>query len=182
MIRGFALHDEIETYESLGMPTAEALRTATVNASIALGDRKSFGSIEVGKRADLLLLERNPLQTAKNFAKHERGHGAWHLARPRHASVDQRQHAIDLHASCRRSLSGPPVAEPDCVAHHGDVLPRRRRLGLQRPDVAGAGFDASLNWASRRRRERIATFWALVKLPTDDTVLDWQYHPQQWRR
>src|SRR5947209_6803236 len=41
-IRGFALHDELETMESLGMPAGEALRTATTNAAIALGeDRKS---------------------------------------------------------------------------------------------------------------------------------------------
>jgi Amidohydrolase family len=66
-IRGFALHDEVETFESLGMPTAEALRTVTVNSSIALGDPRSFGTIEPGKRADLLLLDRNPLETVRNL-------------------------------------------------------------------------------------------------------------------
>ncbi len=66
-IRGFALHDEVETFESLGMPTAEALRTVTVNSSIALGDPAAFGTIEPGKRADLVLLDHNPLETVRNL-------------------------------------------------------------------------------------------------------------------
>ncbi len=66
-IRGFALHDELETFESLGMPTIDALRSATVNAAAALGDAGSFGSIELGKRADLLLLDKDPLLTVRNL-------------------------------------------------------------------------------------------------------------------
>ena len=66
-IRGLALHDEVETFENLGMPTAEALKTVTVNSSIALGDPASFGTIETGKRADLLLLDHNPLDTVRNL-------------------------------------------------------------------------------------------------------------------
>ena len=66
-IRGFALHDEVETFESLGMPTAEALRTVTVNSAIALGDPAAFGTIEPGKRADLLLVDHNPLETVRNL-------------------------------------------------------------------------------------------------------------------
>jgi hypothetical protein len=66
-IRGFALHDELETYESMGMSPVAALRTATVNAATALGDPASFGSIELGKRADLLLLDGNPLESVRNL-------------------------------------------------------------------------------------------------------------------
>jgi imidazolonepropionase-like amidohydrolase len=56
-VSGFALLDELETFESLGMTPAEVLKTATVNASIALGDPSGFGTIEAGKRADLVLLD-----------------------------------------------------------------------------------------------------------------------------
>jgi hypothetical protein len=65
-IPGFALIDELEHMESLGMPPGQVLRTATINAAIALGDERSFGTIEPGKRADLLLLDRNPLESIRN--------------------------------------------------------------------------------------------------------------------
>jgi cytosine/adenosine deaminase-related metal-dependent hydrolase len=42
----------------------DAIRTATVNPSQFLGMDKEFGTIAVGKRADLLLIERNPLEDA----------------------------------------------------------------------------------------------------------------------
>jgi hypothetical protein len=66
-IRGFALHDELETFESLGMPTIQVLRSATVNAAAALGQPRSFGAIDLGMRADLLLLDRNPLESVTNL-------------------------------------------------------------------------------------------------------------------
>jgi imidazolonepropionase-like amidohydrolase len=45
----------------LGLTPAEALRTATVNPAKWRGESASEGTIEKGKRADLLLLRSNPL-------------------------------------------------------------------------------------------------------------------------
>src|SRR5688572_29736678 len=45
----------------------EAIRTATVNPAKFLGQEHEFGTIAVGKRADLLLLERNPLEEVSAF-------------------------------------------------------------------------------------------------------------------
>ena len=47
-----------------GLTPFDAIRTATVNPSRFLGMDKEFGTIAVGKRADLLLIERNPLETS----------------------------------------------------------------------------------------------------------------------
>ena len=44
-----------------GLTPYEAIRTATVNAAQLLRKSGEFGTIEVGKRADLLLLDSNPL-------------------------------------------------------------------------------------------------------------------------
>ncbi|HEY8567827.1 amidohydrolase [Microbulbifer sp.] len=42
---------------------SQALRTMTINAAWQLGMEKEIGSLEVGKRADLVILDRNPLST-----------------------------------------------------------------------------------------------------------------------
>jgi imidazolonepropionase-like amidohydrolase len=43
------------------------LRAATLDNAIALGLAQDLGSIEPGKRADLLLLTQNPLQTISAY-------------------------------------------------------------------------------------------------------------------
>lgn len=63
---GFGLHQEMETLVEAGVPPFEALKAATVNASRALGHEEDFGSIEIGSRADFVLIEGNPLEDLKN--------------------------------------------------------------------------------------------------------------------
>jgi len=66
---GLSLHQEIELFVETGIPPLEALKSATVYASRALGHEEDFGSIEVGTRADLLLIEGDPLVDLKNIRK-----------------------------------------------------------------------------------------------------------------
>jgi imidazolonepropionase-like amidohydrolase len=49
-----------------GLSPGEALLTATLNPAEFLGWEKEFGSISAGKRADLVLLERNLLTDIRN--------------------------------------------------------------------------------------------------------------------
>jgi hypothetical protein len=62
----FALHDELCELVSAGLHPYAALRAATTNASEFLGELDIAGTIEPGKRADLLLLDENPLQDISN--------------------------------------------------------------------------------------------------------------------
>lgn len=55
---------EIELMEKYGMPTAEVLKTATLNSARCLGIEDQYGSIENGKFADLVLMKENPLEHA----------------------------------------------------------------------------------------------------------------------
>jgi imidazolonepropionase-like amidohydrolase len=48
------------------MPTHEILRTATIVGADAIGLAKDLGSIEVGKLADLQVLDKNPLENIRN--------------------------------------------------------------------------------------------------------------------
>jgi imidazolonepropionase-like amidohydrolase len=58
---GFALQKELELLVEAGLSPADALRSATIWPAEFLGMSDSIGSIATGKRADLLLLDGNPL-------------------------------------------------------------------------------------------------------------------------
>lgn len=66
---GFSLHDELAELVAAGLPPMEALQTATLNAAKYLGMTDAFGTVEVGKMADLILLEANPLADINNTRK-----------------------------------------------------------------------------------------------------------------
>lgn len=63
---GFSLHDELLLMVKGGMPTLEALRSATINPAIFMNKTDDFGSVEVGKLASLVLLNKNPLENIEN--------------------------------------------------------------------------------------------------------------------
>ncbi len=63
---GFSLHQELELLVQSGLSEMDALQAATRNAAGFLGVLDSYGTIEKGKIADLLLLEANPLQNIRN--------------------------------------------------------------------------------------------------------------------
>ena len=58
---GFAIHDELALLVDAGLSPLEALQAATINAARFLGREAELGSVEVGKLADLVLLEADPL-------------------------------------------------------------------------------------------------------------------------
>lgn len=59
---GFSIHGELRTLVEAGLSPFDALRAGTVNAAAFLGEAGVFGTVRVGARADLLLLEGNPLK------------------------------------------------------------------------------------------------------------------------
>ena len=59
---GFLFHRELELYEKSGIPSAEVLKLATIKAAEIIGVSNLFGSIEVGKQADLILIDGNPIK------------------------------------------------------------------------------------------------------------------------
>ena len=63
---GFSLHDELALLVQAGLTPMEALQAATRNPAKFLGKLDSFGTIERGKIADLVLLEANPLEDIRN--------------------------------------------------------------------------------------------------------------------
>ena len=66
VVPGFSLHDELELFVKAGLNPMEALQTATRNPAIYLGLIDMVGTVETGKKADLVLLEANPLENISN--------------------------------------------------------------------------------------------------------------------
>lgn len=165
-IRGFALHDELETFESLGMPTIDALRATTVNAAAALGDAGSFGSIELGQRADLLLLDQNPLLTVRNL-RDPRGvmvRGIW-LDAATLASIRESVRTIYATAGADPTLDNPSPAQIDALVAEMEALGAKGWIfndhqleelaGMLREKGRPADADrmVALSTASRQRRQ-----------------------------
>jgi hypothetical protein len=61
VIPGFALHDELGLMEASGLSRYEVLRSATVEPARFLQAPNEFGMVAPGRRADLLLVVKNPL-------------------------------------------------------------------------------------------------------------------------
>lgn len=69
VIPGFSLHDELRDLVAAGLTPYESLRAATANAAEFLGAAAEFGTVAVGRRADLILVEADPLKDVGNAAK-----------------------------------------------------------------------------------------------------------------
>jgi len=63
---GFGIHDELALLVDAGLPSLAALQAATRNAAEFMGQLDRRGTIEVGKAADLVLLDKDPLADIHN--------------------------------------------------------------------------------------------------------------------
>jgi hypothetical protein len=69
MIAGFCVHDELAAMVRGGMAPLAALQTATLNPARYLGIEQNAGSVARGRRADLVLLDANPLSDIANVRR-----------------------------------------------------------------------------------------------------------------
>lgn len=65
-IQGIGAQWEIWMMQQGGMTPLEALKTATINPAMSLGFDDYVGSLKVGKLADLLVMDKNPLEDIHN--------------------------------------------------------------------------------------------------------------------
>jgi imidazolonepropionase-like amidohydrolase len=65
-VPGFSLAHEMRAMVEAGLPTYAVLEAATRNPAAFFGREVEFGTVEVGKRADLLLVDGNPLEDIRN--------------------------------------------------------------------------------------------------------------------
>jgi imidazolonepropionase-like amidohydrolase/Tol biopolymer transport system component len=65
-LQGLGAHWELWMFTQGGMTNMEALRAATLNGAEYIGAGNEIGSLKVGKLADLLVLDKNPLDNIRN--------------------------------------------------------------------------------------------------------------------
>jgi imidazolonepropionase-like amidohydrolase len=128
VVSGFSLHQELRILVDAGLRPYEAIKAGTRDAAECLGELDEFGTISAGLRADLILIEDNPLEDVGNAA---RLNGV--MARGRWFPQSELQAMLDALA----------------INHHKDILYRtaaaRKALAeyLRRKDEANKEKDGT---------------------------------------
>jgi imidazolonepropionase-like amidohydrolase len=66
-VPGYSLYREIELYVQAGFTPMEAIQAATIVPARVMGLDKELGTVEAGKRADVIVLGANPLDNIHNI-------------------------------------------------------------------------------------------------------------------
>ena len=141
--QGFAVHDELANFVATGFSPYEALRTGTVEAARFMGEEADWGAVEEGKRADLLLLDEDPLRDISAVRRPDAVFvNGFHFTRPQldtlleyRAAAVGRRDAVPADDTATShpvliSAAPPPLPAPNAV---GDVV----REGVLVDRVAG---------------------------------------------
>jgi imidazolonepropionase-like amidohydrolase len=68
-VPGFSYSEELSQFTRSGLSPYEALRAATRNPAACMGMAETRGAVAPGMRADLVLLEKNPLEDVRNVSR-----------------------------------------------------------------------------------------------------------------
>jgi len=91
IVPGFAVHEELRNLVNVGFTPYQAIKAGTADAAEFLRGQNQWGTVAVGLRADLILLESNPLQDVGN-AERRVGvmvHGRWMADQELKARLDK---------------------------------------------------------------------------------------------
>ena len=67
VIPGFSLRQEFKELAAAGLTPLEVLQATTLNAARFLNRESSMGAVEIGKNADRVLLDANPMESVANL-------------------------------------------------------------------------------------------------------------------
>lgn len=135
LVPGFSLHEELSNLVDAGLTPYEAIRAGTSDAAEFLDAANEFGTVAVGCRADLILVEANPLDDVGNANKllGVMLRGEWY---PR-AELQARLDALaETYARATAKVIAPPPPSPASTAQLRSVAstaPCPRRTACSEP-------------------------------------------------
>lgn len=93
-VPGFSLLRELKLHEEAGIPYLEVLKMATQNAAKFVGET-TYGGIQVGQKANFIVLEKNPLSNLNHLAQVRAVYcnGQWHTKQ----QLEQQLMALEKH-------------------------------------------------------------------------------------
>jgi imidazolonepropionase-like amidohydrolase len=68
-VPGFSIHREMTRMAEAGMKPYDIIKSGSSNVGVYFKDLDKFGTIETEQRADLLLVDANPLENVANLAR-----------------------------------------------------------------------------------------------------------------
>jgi imidazolonepropionase-like amidohydrolase len=68
-VPGFSVHRELDAMVAAGLTPYDALKSGTANVGLYFGTQSTVGTVAAGKRADLILLDANPLTSIANSTR-----------------------------------------------------------------------------------------------------------------
>ena len=157
MYPGFSLHDELGYFvEQIGMTPMEALVSATRRAAEFSGTSDSLGTVEVGKLADLVLLDADPLADVRNTQR-------IHAVVANGRLLDRA--ALDaLLAAAERPASAPPSPKtPEPYPATGAAPAAQLAAGAQASSADGP-YTPGTGTPSRRRYTPSCARWCTMWL------------------
>ena len=101
VIPGFSLLQELKYFVKAGLSPYEAIKAGTSDAARFLNQESEFGTVAVGRRADLILLSANPLDDVGNVTKR-----AGVMLRGQWLSEDKLQRSLRDFAGKSATVSG----------------------------------------------------------------------------
>lgn len=114
MVYGPSVHEELSAFVDAGLSPFEALRAATVAPATYFGQSGEWGEVAIGARADLVLLDANPLADIKNTTRR-----AGVMVRGRWLPQSEIDELLADLAE-RRQAPVPPVPHTDATAARKD--------------------------------------------------------------
>jgi predicted amidohydrolase len=66
-MNGFNIYDEMQNWSKIGVDNFTILKSTTLTPAQFFKEEKSWGTIEIGKNGDVILLEKNPLENIQNI-------------------------------------------------------------------------------------------------------------------
>jgi imidazolonepropionase-like amidohydrolase len=178
VVAGWSAHEELALLVAAGLTPFEALSTATRNAAEYLGD--DAGTVAVGNRADLLLLEGNPLEDVRHAAwpAGVMARGRWLPAEEIGRNLDELVASYAAPKDRFREMADLP--EGDIVRFEvlwNDVVVGEERFSIVHGDGGSRTVHAQLvndpPWSDRKTRQVGPEFDDARVVRTDGTLAAW---------